>query len=622
MTAIERSREPRRLFGDRRSDEDFAPRVIAVAVDDALRADLRGHQPMWADLESLDSFELEHVDAIVVDARALTTPTCIASLAVMADRIPTLLVHGEDDAAHAAAIARNAGVASVMQRPVDADEVTRRLSLLAEVRRLRRALSVTEAALEHSVTGLAISDLKSGEQQLVYVSPTFERMTGWTADEVLGKNCSVLQCASSSPEAVGEMRSAIRARATSHVVIENQRKDGTRFWNEVTLFPIHADDGRFLYYGGVQHDVTELVQARAELARVQRELAERHAFTLAILEGLQVAIATTDQEGIVTFVNPAACAVLGVSPDLCLGRTAEDVLQLPATATEWMRSRASGATRVEYVFHTSMGSAREIGASIRRAESSPEGLGHFFVFRDLAETRQAERIERLAAVSTMAAGFAHEVRNPLASVRMFGEILLAELDAGGEHHDIVARMLSQVNRIERLVRTSLQMARPERPKKGEHWPSVLLNGALEALVPRLRSLPGTLDVQVEENLPRVSCEDAHVVQVLVILSNNALDVTQDASRVRIEVTEEREHSELERTSKRVVRFSVMDDGPGVPEHLRAAIFHPFFTTKPQGTGLGLSIAQQIAHENGGRIELTPRVQGGSVFSLVLPTVMK
>ncbi len=118
----------------------------------------------------------------------------------------------------------------------------------------------------------------------------------------------------------------------------------------------------------------------------------------------------------------------------------------------------------------------------------------------------------------------------------------------------------------------------------------------------------------------MSCEDAQVVQVLVILANNALDATQDAGRVRIDVTEQVEQLEVERHARRVVRFAVTDDGPGVPEHLRAAIFHPFFTTKPQGTGLGLSIAQQIAHENGGRIELTPNVQGGSTFCLVIPAV--
>ena len=302
-----------------------------------------------------------------------------------------------------------------------------------------------------------------------------------------------------------------------------------------------------------------------------------------------------------------------------LGTAPESVLQLPSAAREWVATRVPGSMRVEYVIRAEGGTTREVGASIRLAEYSREGIGHFFVFRDLAETRQSERIERLAAVSTMAAGFAHEVRNPLASVRMFGELLLAELDASGEHHDIVGRMLSQVNRIERLVRTSLRLARPERPRKGHHWPSVIVNATLEALVPRLRDMKGELDVRVEEGLPRVLCDDAQAVQILVILITNALDATQDPSGVLLRVGTRREPTDFDSPARRVVAFSVVDTGPGVPEHLRASIFHPFFTTKAQGTGLGLSIAQQIAHENGGRIELVPGDGGGSIFTLIVPT---
>lgn len=616
MTSVGRVRGGQRPDGARNATTEAPPRVVCVALEDALRSELQPHATFWAHIDGIDHVELENADALVVDIRAVATDD-EPVLTRLAARLPVLLVANTVDEPRASTFAERVGAASLVLLPIDPAELRRRLALLAEVRRLRRALSVTEAALEHSVTGLVITD-PLNDHGIVYASPTFERMTGFDAEEVLGRNCRFLQGPASSGAELAKLRHAVQEWSTARVVVENYRKDGTPFWNEVTVFPVRDDGGRFLYYGGLQHDVTALVEARAELARMQRELVERHSFTMAILDGLQVAIATTDQQGVVTFVNPAACNVLGTTPGECLGRSAEDVLQLPASAREWMRSRSPGATRIEYVLQPRIGSPREIGASIRCAESSPEGLGHFFVFRDLAETRQAERIERLAAVSTMAAGFAHEVRNPLASVRMFGEILLAELDPKGEHHDIVGRMLTQVNRIERLVRTSLQMARPEKPKLGSHWPSVLVNGALEALVPRVRRLTGELAVEVAENLPRVSCEDAQVVQVLVILANNALDATQSPERVRLVVTQQSERNDLDPAGRAVVRFAVQDDGPGVPDHLRAAIFHPFFTTKPQGTGLGLSIAQQIAHENGGRIELNPRPQGGSVFTLVLP----
>lgn len=596
-----------------------APRVLAMVGGSGMLSDLRAVRPSWTDVSTLDVVDTEELDVFAIDwegARGLEDHPPFQRLV---SRLPTLLIVDAADADGAGRFASRTGIMAVAHRPHCVPELPRRLAALSELRRLRRALKVTEAALQNSVTGLAISDPNKPGNPLVYVSPTFERMTGYRADEVIGRNCRFLQGGASSPEAIEKLRRATAESRTAHVVIENYRKDGSTFWNDLTIFPIRDEDGRHLYYGGVQHDVTELFETRAELADARQELDDRHAFTLAILEGLQVAIVTTDARGIVTFINPAACAVIGAGPEVCLGRSAESVLQLPSAAREWVATRVPGSMRVEYVIRAEGGTTREVGASIRLAEYSREGIGHFFVFRDLAETRQSERIERLAAVSTMAAGFAHEVRNPLASVRMFGELLLAELDASGEHHDIVGRMLSQVNRIERLVRTSLRLARPERPRKGHHWPSVIVNATLEALVPRLRDMKGELDVRVEEGLPRVLCDDAQAVQILVILITNALDATQDPSGVLLRVGTRREPTDFDSPARRVVVFSVVDTGPGVPEHLRASIFHPFFTTKAQGTGLGLSIAQQIAHENGGRIELVPGDGGGSIFTLIVPT---
>lgn len=595
-----------------------APRVLAMAGGWNLLADLRVMRPSWTDTSTLDVVDTEELDVFVVDWEGARGLEEHAPFLRVVSRLPTLLIADVADAEPAARLASLSGIAAVAHRPHCVSELPRRLSVLSELRRLRRALKVTEAALQNSVTGLAISDPNKPGNPLVYVSPTFERMTGYRADEVIGRNCRFLQGGATSPEAIEKLRRATAESRPAHVVIENYRKDGSTFWNDLTIFPIRDEDGRHLYFGGVQHDVTELFEARAELADARLELDDRHAFTLAILEGLQVAIVTTDARGVVTFINPAACAVLGVGPETCLGRPADAVLQLPQSARDWVATRVPGSMRVEYVVRVEGGASREVGASIRLAEYSREGIGHFFVFRDLAETRQAERIERLAAVSTMAAGFAHEVRNPLASVRMFGELLLAELDPNGEQHDIVGRMLSQVNRIERLVRTSLRLARPERPRKGNHWPSVIVNATLEALVPRLRDMSGELDVRMEESLPRVECDDAQVVQILVILISNALDATQDPSGVLLRVGTRREPTEFDSPTKRVVAFSVVDTGPGVPEHLRASIFHPFFTTKAQGTGLGLSIAQQIAHENGGRIELVPGDEGGSIFTVIVP----
>jgi two-component system sensor histidine kinase AtoS len=125
---------------------------------------------------------------------------------------------------------------------------------------------------------------------------------------------------------------------------------------------------------------------------------------------------------------------------------------------------------------------------------------------------------------------------------------------------------------------------------------------------------GEVRVEVEPDLPSVYVDEGQLVQVLVILLDNALDVTLSPRRVILRASSTRgEVKGLEGATG--VRFDVIDDGPGIPAHAIGRIFDPFFTTKPSGTGLGLSIAQQLVAENGGRIELTSAAGGPTTFSI-------
>jgi len=545
---------------------------------------------------------IAEIDVLVTSISNLRDPSCRAHVAKLAARVPLLVVADPDEDE----LAREMGAADTIRTAPTAAELARRIDLLARLRTMRRALAVAQSALAQ-VDGLTLADARSPEVPLVYVSRAFEAMTGYPERAVLGKNCRLLQGPDTEPAAIGELRRAIREKTPARVVVRNRRRDGTSFWNDLTIFPIADDDGAIAYFGGIQHDVTELVEARAELAR-------RESYMRAILDGLHVAVATADETGALTYLNQEACATLGVLASESVGRSAASVLRLPAEAAQALQEGKPAPERFDYMYHAEGQPPREIGLSMRRGAGPSSGPGWFLVFRDVAQQRNAERVERLAAMSTLAAGFAHEVRNPLASLGMLSEMLIAELGPGDRRLPIVERITRQLNRIERLVRTSLRFARPERPRFGRHWPSVIVGSSLEALAPRLRGTAGEIHVDLEPELPQVSCDDAQICQVIVILVNNALDACGAPEGVTIRAVREREQGGAAR-----VRISVMDRGPGVPEHLRATVFHPFFTTKPSGTGLGLSIAQQIVNENRGRIELGAASPSGAVFSVVLST---
>jgi signal transduction histidine kinase len=229
------------------------------------------------------------------------------------------------------------------------------------------------------------------------------------------------------------------------------------------------------------------------------------------------------------------------------------------------------------------------------------------------QEREAERrrFEHLAAMGTMVAGFAHEVRNPVAALRSIAEELAEELSSVGLALPHAQRMLVILERVERLVRTSLQFGRPAAPRRGAHRPWTICSAALAGVAARTLPTGHHLRIEVEPDLPDVFVDDAQIVQALVILLENALDATSSPRGVLVRVT--RDHS----PDLHCVRFEVIDDGPGIAPADLSRIFDPFFTTKATGTGLGLSIAQQIVRENGGRIEVGTATGAPTSFSIIV-----
>ncbi len=223
----------------------------------------------------------------------------------------------------------------------------------------------------------------------------------------------------------------------------------------------------------------------------------------------------------------------------------------------------------------------------------------------------------------MVAGFAHEVRNPLAAMRSLTEELGEELRDGGHSLPHVGLMLQLVERIERLVKTSLQFGRPAAPVRGLSSPRGIAAAALEAVRPRVRDMGENILFALEPDLPDINVDERQLVQVLVILLNNALDATGVAPRVTLRVRARRPREADPRGRKSDpprgvgVLFEVVDDGPGIPADNIGRIFDPFFTTKPSGTGLGLSIAQQIVNENGAHLEVTSSPGVETTFAILV-----
>lgn len=357
----------------------------------------------------------------------------------------------------------------------------------------------------------------------------------------------------------------------------------------------------------------ELGRTRESVESLARTLEDQRTFDQAILDGVEVGIVTTDTAGTITFAN----------------RRAKELLQFDGDVTDLAVAHLLGLERrphellgndprrtLSYPLTTVEGVELDLELALSRGDGINDSrVGFFFIFRDVREDKEREaarrRFEHLAAMGTMVAGFAHEVRNPVAALRSIAEELGEELTAAGLALPHAKRMLVILERMERLVRTSLQFGRPAAPRRAAHRPWTICSAALAGVSARTMPLGDPIRVEFEQDLPDVLVDDAQLAQALVILLDNALDAAKSPRGVLLRVSRDRA------SESSSVRFEVIDDGPGVASADLSCIFDPFFTTKASGTGLGLSIAQQIVNENGARIEVSSLRGSPTSFGIIV-----
>lgn len=231
--------------------------------------------------------------------------------------------------------------------------------------------------------------------------------------------------------------------------------------------------------------------------------------------------------------------------------------------------------------------------------------------RDSLARLQAELVanDRLATVGKLAAGVAHEVGNPLAGILGYLSVVRMRAAQNAELLDLVARIEAEVQRIDQIVRSLLELGRPSRGKPT----AVDARPVVESSVKLLTASREFADVKVTVELPAslwVRAEPGPLSQVLVNLLINAAQAMNHRGAVRVHVE----------VGSAAVQLHVDDSGPGLPDAVRARLFEPFFTTKAagQGTGLGLAVSRHLLSQFDARLEAQNRPEGGARFTITMP----
>ena len=336
------------------------------------------------------------------------------------------------------------------------------------------------------------------------------------------------------------------------------------------------------------------------------------ALARAALDSLRDAVVIVGADGGVLHLNPAA--------EELFGRSRERAVDLPVRALPGGAQLAilADRARVSQEGQTiDFPSPQDPGVPIS-VEASPilDGPSCVGTVLVLHVPRAGERALNFEA---LAAGLAHEIKNPLAGLQGSAELLARE--AEGNARDYAQVIAREAKRVDGLVRELLDLARPAALQTGP----VEIHDVLRDVLVLARGMPGADRVAFVErydpSLPPVSGDDEKLTQVILNLVRNALEAVAGVASPHITletaVATLRVRAASGRT-KPLVRISVQDSGPGIPDAMLPRLFTPFSTSKPHGTGLGLAISRRIVEAHGGRMEVKNRSGGGAEANVYLP----
>ena len=335
-------------------------------------------------------------------------------------------------------------------------------------------------------------------------------------------------------------------------------------------------------------------------------LANMKLYTKNIIESMPDGLLTLDSRGRIVSCNPRALEFTEMDLAELQGKRPEDLFAgWPAD------SRHTQGTAFSYTFVHKDGTQVPVEiSSSPLLDDQSHTLGAVFLLRDLRSIRsmqkQLDRARRLAALGKMAAGIAHEIRNPLGTLRGFAQYFGSRAD-DDDAREYSTLMIGEVDRLNESISSLLQFSRPREPEFSPVDPKVLLEKTAKLLEYDFKEKEITLQ-KTGNCTQSIEADKDLLLQVLMNLLKNALNASRNGSTIELSCKEDGD----------TIRITVTDSGKGMSEAEQNRMFDPFFTTRTAGTGLGLAVSHQIVEQHDGHFEIKSQPGKGTAITVVLP----
>ncbi len=348
-------------------------------------------------------------------------------------------------------------------------------------------------------------------------------------------------------------------------------------------------------------------RALAEKEVDYEQLQQLHA---AILRSLPAGLVTVDTTGTIRYANDAAVNILRVPVSDLVGRPLGVVV--PGMRFAWERWRSesmiSSRERHEAGFERADGARLRLGFSFAPLSLvRGAAVGSIVVFQDVTDIvllkEAVERAERLATVGKFAAGLAHEVRNPLASMCASIDVLASSLDPPEALQRLMSNVVDEADRLNRLISDFLALARPRSLRLAEQNLGAIVSSVLDVF--RQEAAHVVIEREIDDDVLVIVDEDLVRQVVWNVVRNAAEAMRTKGGTLRVRITHDREEPILQ----------IEDDGPGMTPEQQRRIFDPFYTTKAGGSGLGLAISHSIVEAHGASLGITSAPGEGTTVSV-------
>ncbi|WP_270181555.1 PAS domain S-box protein [Alkalihalobacillus sp. CinArs1] len=474
---------------------------------------------------------------------------------------------------------------------------------------LRESQEKYRLIAEHTSELISLVNVES--DRVIYASPSHETILGHPPHYYLGESIEL----DVYPDDQRSIVDLLKDDPLDHspAVVEFRRKHADGSWlcleDRATLIPAGVDSERTLVV--VTRDITEKKEAERELKQTLKQLKD---MKYALDESALVSI--TDKQGRITSVNNRFCKTSGYSKEELMGKEhkiLDSGYHPPAFFHEMEKKIANGE-----VWKGEINNQKKDGeifwvdtTVVPFLDDKGEPYQYVYIRKDITNRKQTEEFlrtsDKLSVIGELAAGVAHEIRNPLTSLKGFTQILKSRLSDESDQ-EFIKIMMSELDRINMIVNEFMVLARPQ----AVSFEKANILDLIENVLTLIETQAILNNVQIYTRLintaPSITCSENQIKQVLINVMKNAIEAMPDGGEIVVSVY----------VDSKDIMIEVKDNGTGIPDHQLPHVGEPFYTTKKKGNGLGLMICRRIIQNHQGELTFESEEGIGTTVCIKLP----